>query len=98
MSPPSTPKDYQNTSHGTAAIAVARLPAAKEPAKGTIFINPGINILDAILSLVTNGLVIGGPGGSGVSFLMRTGSAFHQLFGPEWNVVGFDPRGIGRTR
>jgi pimeloyl-ACP methyl ester carboxylesterase len=43
-------------------------------------------------------MVAGGPGGSGVEFLMETGPVLHQLVGDDWDLVGFDPRGIGRTR
>jgi pimeloyl-ACP methyl ester carboxylesterase len=43
-------------------------------------------------------MVAGGPGGSGVEFLMGAGPLLHQLVGDDWDLVGFDPRGIGRTR
>lgn len=38
--------------------------------------------------------VAGGPGASGVGFLLDTGSVARQMVGPQFNLVGFDPRGI----
>jgi pimeloyl-ACP methyl ester carboxylesterase len=35
----------------------------------------------------------GGPGGSGVTFVALAGPALSQIIGPEFDVVGFDPRG-----
>ncbi|GJE90051.1 alpha/beta hydrolase [Phanerochaete sordida] len=39
----------------------------------------------------------GGPGGSGVSLVEGRGLQFQQLIGDEFDIVGFDPRGISRT-
>ncbi|KAJ6487393.1 Alpha/Beta hydrolase protein [Mycena vitilis] len=39
----------------------------------------------------------GGPGGSGVDIVLRRGSQFSAILGPEFDIVGFDPRGIGRS-
>ena len=36
----------------------------------------------------------GGPGGSGVQFIDRIGEQFQKLLGEEYDIVGFDPRGI----
>lgn len=35
----------------------------------------------------------GGPGGSGVNFIAVAGSALAQIVGPEFDILGFDPRG-----
>ncbi|KAJ8516392.1 hypothetical protein ONZ45_g6288 [Pleurotus djamor] len=37
----------------------------------------------------------GGPGFSGVSLVVNAGKALSQLVGPHFDVVSFDPRGIG---
>lgn len=39
----------------------------------------------------------GGPGGSGVDFINRLGDLLAQVVGEEFDVVGFDPRGIARS-
>ncbi|EKM58437.1 uncharacterized protein PHACADRAFT_252751 [Phanerochaete carnosa HHB-10118-sp] len=39
----------------------------------------------------------GGPGGSGVGFVAGSGATFQKLIGDEFDIVGFDPRGVSRT-
>lgn len=39
----------------------------------------------------------GGPGGSGTSFMARAGSLLSTVIGPKYDILGFDPRGIGAT-
>jgi len=39
----------------------------------------------------------GGPGGSGVDLVRGRAEQFLQILGPKFDLVGFDPRGIGRT-
>ncbi|GJE96256.1 alpha/beta hydrolase [Phanerochaete sordida] len=40
----------------------------------------------------------GGPGGSGVGFIaLEIGDSFQRLIGEEFDIIGFDPRGVGRT-
>ncbi|KAF7325597.1 Abhydrolase-4 domain-containing protein [Mycena kentingensis (nom. inval.)] len=36
----------------------------------------------------------GGPGGSGVTFVRDGGEVLAQIVGPEFDLVGFDPRGV----
>jgi len=35
----------------------------------------------------------GGPGGSGVDLALQIGSAMQMVIGPEFDIIGFDPRG-----
>lgn len=35
----------------------------------------------------------GGPGNSGVSFVLRSAPAFRVILGGEFDLIGFDPRG-----
>ncbi|KAL3457450.1 Alpha/Beta hydrolase protein [Aspergillus heterothallicus] len=39
----------------------------------------------------------GGPGGSGVEAILSQGTALTELLQGQHNVVGFDPRGVGRS-
>ncbi|KAI0708631.1 TAP-like protein-domain-containing protein [Earliella scabrosa] len=39
----------------------------------------------------------GGPGGPGVGLAINAGSVLQQLTGNEYDIIGFDPRGIGQT-
>jgi hypothetical protein len=41
---------------------------------------------------------LGGPGGSGIEMVMEEGQSLRRLLGDQWDLIGFDPRGIGRTR
>ena len=36
----------------------------------------------------------GGPGGSGVEFIKRFGKLLHEALGDDYDIIGFDPRGL----
>ncbi|KAE8251062.1 hypothetical protein A4X13_0g4178 [Tilletia indica] len=78
------PKDYLNASStDTVRIALARLKAqVKDRSK-----YKG--------SIYINP---GGPGGSGKSFAYRFGPIMGTLLDGTYDIIGFDPRGIGETR
>ncbi|KDN47539.1 alpha/beta-hydrolase [Tilletiaria anomala UBC 951] len=40
----------------------------------------------------------GGPGGSGMEFVYGFGPLLDRLFEGKYDLIGFDPRGIGKTR
>jgi hypothetical protein len=42
-------------------------------------------------------LLSGGPGGSGVNFLVLAAPFLAELIGDDWDLIGFDPRGVGLT-
>ncbi|KAF3912790.1 hypothetical protein ABW20_dc0109990 [Dactylellina cionopaga] len=78
----SVPLDYQNPGNGLRAIIpIVKYPAAKDvPYKGSVLTNPG------------------GPGGLGTEFIYDVASAKQiktSVVGPGWDIIGFDPRGIG---
>jgi hypothetical protein len=61
-------------------------------------INPGesrLYIFSQMLCLIRG---IGGPGGSGVSLIMLAGSLVRNLLSDDWDLIGFDPRGVGLTK
>lgn len=76
------PRDYDRPNGVKVGIKVVRIPASDQANK-----------------LGTIFLNPGGPGGSGVDFVVGAGNF---LFTPEvravYDLVGFDPRGVGRSR
>lgn len=75
------PLDYDKPHAATISISLVRLPAA-DPSR-------------RIGSLFLNP---GGPGGSGVEFTVFAGpSLFTQEVRDRFDLVGFDPRGVGRS-
>ncbi|KAJ7474130.1 TAP-like protein-domain-containing protein [Mycena latifolia] len=72
------PLDYDATEKGNASIALVRFPSTSPKSE---YLGP--NLFNP-----------GGPGGSGVSAIVSLGSSFAEFFGPQFDIVGFDPRGI----
>ena len=78
------PLDYGTPAGGSVQIAVVKVPARDpEHRIGSLFLNPG------------------GPGGSGVDFALFFGPFAGELLGEDvrdrFDIVGFDPRGVGRS-
>ncbi|KAJ7160611.1 alpha/beta-hydrolase [Mycena crocata] len=76
------PLDYSATDKGNASIAVVRLPSTV-PKEG--YLGP----------ILFNP---GGPGGSGVSAIVSVGASFAEFLGPQFDIVGFDPRGVAFSK
>lgn len=75
------PLDYDEPSGATTPLALARFPAT-----------------DAEHRIGTVFVNPGGPGGSGVGFALDGfGEYLHENLGGRFDVVGFDPRGIGAS-
>nr|GAT60772.1 predicted protein [Mycena chlorophos] len=72
------PLDYTFKDTRNASIAIARVPATA----------PASEYLGPIL------FNPGGPGGSGVETMISSGQSFADFLGPQFDIVGFDPRGI----
>lgn len=72
------PLDYTAPTGSNASIAIVRLPSAAPKSE---YRGP----------LLFNP---GGPGSSGVDAIVQNGAAFATIFGSEFDIVGFDPRGI----
>ncbi|KAF7360212.1 hypothetical protein MVEN_00750000 [Mycena venus] len=73
------PLNYSEPDGEKAIIAITRYPAAI-PAESPLYRGPVL-------------INPGGPGGSGVDFIAIGGSKLAQIVGPEFDIVGFDPRG-----
>ncbi|KAJ6470603.1 TAP-like protein-domain-containing protein [Mycena vitilis] len=77
------PLNHSEPDGEKAAIALTRYPAAV-PADSPLYRGP----------ILFNP---GGPGGSGVAFIALAGSGLAQIVGPEFDIVGFDPRGVAHS-
>ncbi|KAI0086450.1 TAP-like protein-domain-containing protein [Irpex rosettiformis] len=81
----SVPLDYlnENADGPWATIALVRVPA-KVPPESPAYRGP----------ILFNP---GGPGGSGVALIAQFGSGLQRIIGEDFDIVGFDPRGVGFT-
>ncbi|KAL0057895.1 hypothetical protein AAF712_015444 [Marasmius tenuissimus] len=77
------PLDYNNPGGDKAAIALIRLPA-----------NVSSDSQDYRGPILFNP---GGPGGSGVDYVLGAGASHQVGLGPQFDIVGFDPRGVRRS-
>ncbi|KAJ7209103.1 TAP-like protein-domain-containing protein, partial [Mycena rebaudengoi] len=77
------PLDYSNPHSESAAIAMVRLHSVV-PHNSSSYRGP----------ILINP---GGPGGSGVDFGLGWGKQLSTIVGPEFDIIGFDPRGIARS-
>ncbi|KAF2099798.1 hypothetical protein NA57DRAFT_55739 [Rhizodiscina lignyota] len=74
------PLDYQNHRLGRASVPLIKVAAHSNSSDGPY---QGIVPLNP-----------GGPGGSGISEAVENGSTIQAVLGTNWDVVGFDPRGM----
>ncbi|KAJ7037302.1 Alpha/Beta hydrolase protein [Mycena alexandri] len=72
------PLDYSSATAGTASIAIARYPANCTESE---YRGPIL-------------LNDGGPGGSGVDYVVEVGASIATIIGKQFDIVGFDPRGV----
>ncbi|KAJ3503374.1 hypothetical protein NLJ89_g8466 [Agrocybe chaxingu] len=78
------PLDYSNPNVGSAAIALVRVPSPLGLSGAPGYRGPVL-------------FNPGGPGASGIDFVLGLGGSIQGIFGPEFDVVSFDPRGVGRS-
>ncbi|KAJ7490993.1 Alpha/Beta hydrolase protein [Mycena latifolia] len=72
------PLDYSSSAAGTASIAITRYPANCTKSEYR-----GPILLNP-----------GGPGGSGVDYVVQAGQSAATILGEQYDIVGFDPRGV----
>ncbi|KAJ8129783.1 hypothetical protein O1611_g3847 [Lasiodiplodia mahajangana] len=78
------PLDYQTPNLGRASVPLIKLPANTTSSLGPY---QGMVLINP-----------GGPGGSAVDEVQNNGVAYYQsLTGDNWDIVGFEPRGIYRS-
>lgn len=77
------PLQYSNPGTGEAQIALVMSPSK--------FSSEDPNYLGSIL------FNPGGPGESGVEYVLQYETYFRNIIGPQYDLVGFDPRGAGDT-
>ncbi|KAK1218736.1 hypothetical protein PQX77_018561 [Marasmius sp. AFHP31] len=77
------PLNYHEPEGDSAALALVRLAA-----------NVSSNSSDYLGPILFNP---GGPGHSGVDLILNSGPALRGILGPEYDLVGFDPRGVQRS-
>ncbi|KAK6503751.1 hypothetical protein TWF481_008755 [Arthrobotrys musiformis] len=65
----------------------SEIPIIKRPADGAPDEYKGI--------ILTNP---GGPGGLGIPFIFYSGDEIANFTGPGWDIIGFDPRGMGYSK
>ncbi|KAF7307452.1 Abhydrolase-4 domain-containing protein [Mycena indigotica] len=77
------PLDYTNPNGPSAAIAIVRV--------HSVVSHNSPSYRGPIL------INPGGPGGSGVDMAINIGNRLQTIVGPEFDIIGFDPRGIARS-
>ncbi|KAJ3503511.1 hypothetical protein NLJ89_g8398 [Agrocybe chaxingu] len=80
----SVPLDYSNPSAGSAALALIRLPSPLGLSGAPGYRGPVL-------------FNPGGPGISGVETALALGGNIQGVFGDEFDLVSFDPRGVGHS-
>ncbi|ORY04539.1 TAP-like protein-domain-containing protein, partial [Clohesyomyces aquaticus] len=76
------PLDYTDPSIGTVAVAYIRKASTSKP-------------IDSAESIMFNP---GGPGDSGIDAILSDyGNMIASYIGPDYNIIGFDPRGVNNT-
>ncbi|KDQ11946.1 hypothetical protein BOTBODRAFT_432647 [Botryobasidium botryosum FD-172 SS1] len=77
------PLDYHDKKAGKISIAMLKIPSAF-PSTSEEYRGPVL-------------INPGGPGGSGISFAKGRGELLQGIVGKGYDIIGFDPRGIGQT-
>ncbi|KAF8756760.1 TAP-like protein [Rhizoctonia solani] len=90
------PLDWHDDAAGKASLFVARYPATNQPKLGTVFINPGGQVSDYVMRYLRL-LSTQKSGYSGADAVLGGGDIFMQQTGGFYDIVSWDPRGVGQT-
>jgi len=71
--------------------------ATNSPKKGVLLSNPGPSSLIVFRRKVFTIRPAGGPGESGVDLVLDYGATLSNLTGGYYDIVSWDPRGVGYT-
>ena len=88
--------DYHDASAGNARLAVIKYSATTKKL-GSIFFNPGNQLPHSFATFRSCQIATGGPGGSGFETILLYGQAFSQVIQGAFDIVTWDPRGVGHT-
>lgn len=92
------PMDYHDDSAGSARLAVIKYSAAAQEKLGTIFFNPGHSLHPSFVLCHSLHICAGGPGESGLEWISSdSGPGLSQAFQGAFDIVSWDPRGVGHT-
>ena len=85
----SVPTDYQDSSAGLTHLAMTKIPSSLSRSSSA---SSGKQSLGSVL------INYGGPGVSGYTSSFSFGKNIHRSIGGKFDVISWDPRGIGRTK
>ena len=91
------PMDYYDSTAGAARLAVIKYSATAPRKLGTIFFNPGHPLHPSFAFFHSHLIFVGGPGQSGLETISKFGQSFSQGFHSAFDIVSWDPRGVGYT-
>lgn len=92
------PLQYSDLTTGEAQIAILMSPSnfSRDDSRylGPVLFNQGERTLRWSASNISSHVwSLGGPGDSGVEFVSENAEVFRAYVGPQYDLVGFDPRG-----
>lgn len=93
------PLNYANATQGTTSIAFIKLSGKNATVDSpSILVVPGQHAISLFTLMdAWTDMRLGGPGGSGVELLFEYKDLAAQMFGEQYNIVSFDPRGVNNS-
>ena len=88
--------DYHDSSAGTARLAAVKYSTTAQRKLGTVFFNPG-DPPHQLFSVPHSFWFSGGPGQSGLKVIAAAGQLLSLCFQGAFDIISWDPRGVGST-